>query len=334
MRTLVYLACWLTPCLAVAACSAETAQLAPDAPAAATAVPDIRCTDAPSLPGRAMRHVKNDLISEMGEPRHRGVDVIAAESDATQTFSGAFAYSDADKALEDEDAELFACTGAGWRSLGTARTDGDGRFSLTITGDARVGTGLRDIYASAPDGSGVWFLALVAPDGTRVMISDVDGTLTSSENSFPYSTILGNQVGVQPGAPAAFGDAAARGVVPIFVTARGDLYTQSTRSWLAMKGFPRAPMHLGQPVVTLPGAGATRLKIAVVTPLVSRFDIVAAIGNRASDIDAYAAAGVDADHIYVKMPEYASELAAPIAAHEAVGFSTYDELHANVIAQW
>jgi len=326
MRTLL--------CLALAACSAETAQLAPDAPAAAMGIADIRCTDAPSLPGREMRHTKNDLVSEMGEPRHRGIDLIAATSDATQTITGAFAYSDADKALEDEDAELFACTGAGWRSLGTARTDGDGRFSLTLSGDDRIAPGLRDLYAAAPDGSGVWFLALVAPDGTRVMISDVDGTLTSSENSFPYSTVIGNGVGVQPGAPAAFTDAAARGVVPIFVTARGDLYTQSTRGWLAMKGFPRAPMHLGQPVVTLPGGGAAKLKVAVVTPLVSRFDIVAALGNRASDIDAYSAAGVDAAHIFIKTPEYASELAAPIAAQKAVGFKTYDELDGSVIATW
>jgi hypothetical protein len=61
---------------------------------------------------------------------------------------------------------------------------------------------------------------------------------------------------------------------------------------------------------------------------VSRFDIVAAIGNRASDIAAYSTAGVDASHIFIKTPEYASELAAPIAAHEAIGFQTYDQLPA------
>ncbi len=320
--------------VAVAACSAETAQVAPDAPAAASSVPDIRCSEAPSLPGRAMRHTKNDVISEMGEPRHRGIDMIAAESDTTQTFAGAFAYSDADKALEDEDAELFACTGEGWRTLGTARTDGDGRFSLTVSGSTLLPVGLRDVYAAAPDGSGVWFLALVAPDGARVMISDIDGTLTSKENAFPYSLTGVTNVGVQPGAPGAFGDAAVRGVLPIFLTARGDLYTQATRDWLAHKGFPRAPMHLAQPIVTLPGTATVKFKRAVVEPLVARFDIVAAIGNRASDVTAYTDAGVSADRIYVKMSEFADELAAPIAANQAVAFSSYDELRTDVIAQW
>lgn len=328
MRTLLALA------LALAACSAETAQLSPDAPAAAASVPDIRCSQAPSLPGRAMRHTKNDLISELGEPRHRGVDMIAAESDPTQTFAGAFAYSDADKALEDEDAELFACTGEGWRTLGTARTDDDGRFSLTVSGAALLPVGLRDVYASAPDGSGVWFLALVAPDGARVMISDVDGTLTSKENAFPISLAGGTNVGVQPGAPGAFGDAAARGVLPIFLTARGDLYTQATRDWLALEGFPRAPLRLAQPLVTLPGTATVAFKRAVVEPLVGRFEVVAAIGNRASDVTAYTDAGVSADHIYVKMSEFADELAAPLAAKQAVAFSSYDALRTDTIAQW
>ena len=46
----------------------------PDAPAAAAGIADIRCTDAPSLPGRELRHTKNELIVEHGRaapPRHR-----------------------------------------------------------------------------------------------------------------------------------------------------------------------------------------------------------------------------------------------------------------------
>src|SRR4051794_3250115 len=177
----------ITGAYLAAACSAETAQLAPDAPASAADIPDVRCPDAPSLPGRELRHTKSKLIVEMGEPRHRGIDVIAAQSDETQTLTGALAYSDADKALEDEDVELFACTGPGWRSLGTARTDGDGRFTLALTGADRMPVGLRDVYGAVADGTGMWFLAFVAPDGSRVMVSDIDGTLTSKENSFPYS---------------------------------------------------------------------------------------------------------------------------------------------------
>lgn len=318
MRTLV--------CLALVACSAGTSQLAPDAPAAAAGVPDIRCVEAPGAPATEMRHEKNELIAEMGEPRHRGVDLIAAESDPVQELAGALAYGQIDKALEDEDVRLFACDDGDWRALGTARTDEDGRFSLSLSGAARLPVGLRDIYAAAPDGTGAWSLALVAPDGARVLVSDIDGTLTTSEYAFPTSTVLATSVAMQPGAAAAIARAAAAGVTPIFVTARGDLYTQSTRTWLDDHGFPRAPLHLSIPAITLPGQASVDFKRTVVAPLVERFEVVAAIGNRASDVTAYAEAGVAAARTWVKLPEFADELTGALSDRQATGFYAYSAL--------
>jgi hypothetical protein len=315
-------------CLALAACYAETNQAPPDAPAAATTVPDVRCSEAPSLPGRELRHTKNELIVDMGEPRHRGVDVIAADTDDTQTVRGTLSYSGVDKALEDEDAELFACTGAGWKSLGTARTDDEGGFKLVLTGDERLAVGLRDLYAASPDGSGVWFLALVAPAGSHMMLSDVDGTLTSKENAFPISIAGGSQVGVQPGAPAVFVAAAASGITPVFISSRGALFTESTRDWLAEKGFPRAPIVLASSIVTMPGSSTVSFKSGVVEPLAERFDIVAAIGNRATDIDAYRDAGIAGDRIFIKLPEFKGEVKAALDQHKAIGFDHYADLPA------
>ena len=85
---------------ALAACSAGTSQLAPDAPAGASGIPDIRCATAPDAPAIEPRHETNDMIAEVGEPRHRGIDLIAAESDPVQVIGGALAYSDVDKAIE------------------------------------------------------------------------------------------------------------------------------------------------------------------------------------------------------------------------------------------
>ena len=315
-------------CVLLAACSASTSQLAPDSASAAAdpAIPDVRCAGAPAVPATDLRHSSSELVVDMGEPRHRGIDLIAAESDRTQVLSGALAYSDLDKALEDEDVRVFACDGGQWTDLGTTRTDGDGRFAMTLTGDARLGVGLRDLFAAAPDGTGVWFLALVAPDGSRLVVSDIDGTLTSSENAFPVSTVLATSVGAQPGAAERLAAAASEGITPIYVTARGDLYTGSTRQWLADHGFPRAPLHLAQPAVTLPGSQTVAFKRTVVAPLVQRFDIAAAIGNRASDITAYRSAGIAADRIFIKLPEFSEELAAPLASHAATGFTDYSSL--------
>jgi hypothetical protein len=310
----------------LAACSAGTSQLAPDAPAGPTGIPDIRCAIAPDAPAIEPRHETSEWIARAGEPRHRGIDLIAAESDPVQVIGGALAYSQVDKAIEDEDVRVFACTGDAWRSLGTARTDDEGRFALSLTGDARLPDGLRDLYIAAPDGSGAWFLAFVAPDGARILVSDIDGTLTSSENAFPFSTVLSTSVGMQPGASAALARAAAAGITPIFVTSRGDLYTQSTRSWLDTHGFPRAPMHMSVPAITLPGKASIDYKRAVISPFVERFDIAAAIGNRASDVTAYTEAGVAPDRIWIKLPEFADELTAPLSNHQATGFYAYDSL--------
>ena len=92
--------------------------------------------------------------------------------------------------------------------------------------------------------------------------------------------------------------------------------------------FPRAPIHLAEPVATLPGAGTVSFKRDVVAPLVQRFDIVAAFGNRASDIDAYGEAGVAADRIFLKLPEFKGEVQAALDRHDAIGFSGYADLPA------
>ena len=161
-----------------------------------------------------------------------------------------------------------------------------------------------------------------------MIVSDVDGTLTSKENAFPFAIGGGSHVGVQPGAPALFAAAAATGITPVFITARGGLFTQATRDWLAEKGLPRVPIQLASSIVTMPGSSTVPFKSTVVTPLAARFDIVAAIGNRASDVEAYTIAGVGADRIFIKLPEFKGELAHQLAAHEAIGFARYADLPA------
>ena len=58
------------------------------------------------------------------------------------------------------------------------------------------------------DRTGVAFLGFVGQDDTQLLVSDVDGTLTSSENAFVETILLGLEPDVQPGAPAAYRAAA------------------------------------------------------------------------------------------------------------------------------
>ncbi|MFT3696311.1 MAG: hypothetical protein QM831_24435 [Kofleriaceae bacterium] len=261
----------------------------------------------------------------MGDPHHRGFDLIAPASADSQTIEGWIAYSVADKALEDEDVDVFACREAAWVKIGTATTDDEGHFALTLTADQRLPLGLRDMFVSVDgDRTGAAFLAYVAPDDQELVASDVDGTLTSSENAFIESLALGGEPDAQPGAADAFVRAKAAGLQLVYVTARGNQYTADTRQWLADKGFPRGPLRLSTSFVTLPGGDTIDYKTQTLQAL--PMTLHEGIGNRASDVTAYANAGLDAAHILVELPEYQSELQPLIDAGEATGFTDYTTL--------
>ena len=281
------------------------------------------CGEAPAIARGAWRHDGSRITALMGSARHRGIDLIASDADATQTLGGKLAYGAADVDLEDEDVVVFACGDRGWRPLGTTRTDRHGRFTMTLADDRRVPVGMHDLYARGPgDGTGVRFLAYVAPAGTRVLVTDVDGTLTKSEHAMVATVVLGRDIDNQPGAPEAL---AASGMQVVYVTGRGDQFTEVTRDWLARHGFPRGPLRLA-PATTMPSGEPTiAYKAAALASL--HVPVAFAIGNRASDIAAYERAGVAPDRIFIHLPEFAREVDGPIGKHRCVGFTEYAKIH-------
>jgi LNS2 (Lipin/Ned1/Smp2) len=292
-------------------------------------VPDVRCNGEPAAgPARDFRHLRSDLISEVGGPKHRGIDLVASSASATQTLAGRITYTIIDKDLEDEDVEIFACRGGAWSILGMARTDDNGAFALALTGDARLPIGMRDMFVSVVgDRTGARFLAYVAPVGTRLILSDVDGTLTSSENAFFETIVLGSEPDARAGAARAYAAAAAKGYQMVYMTARGNQYTAETRRWLANQGFPRGPLRLSPSFVTLPGGDTVDYKAQTASALAAAgLELAAGVGNRASDITAYGNAGIAADRIFIEVPEYLDEVQSQLAIGAAISFETYDAL--------
>lgn len=290
-------------------------------------VEDVQCDDAPVLgAATGFRHTGSSIIASVGDAHHRGVDLIATSADPVQSLRGKLTYGDLDKDLEDEDVELLACVDGAWRALGTARSDSDGRFELSLSGNARLPVGLRDMWLSVSgDRSGGRFLALVAPPDAPVVVSDVDGTLTASENAYPTALAIGGDTPVQPGAPAALMSAAMRGVNVVYITARGDRFTHDTREWFAANGFPRGPVRMPESIVTIPGEDTVEFKTAALAEL-DGFTLVAGIGNRASDIAAYTNARLSPERILIKLPEFTDEVEPSLAAGDASGFDHYDTL--------
>lgn len=291
--------------------------------------PDVQCTGTPNAgPTRSFRHLKSRVIVKLGAPKHRGLDLVTSADRDTQQLEGWMSYGLVDKALEDEDVDVFACRANRWQRVGGARTDDEGHFTLRLGAEARLPTGLRDLFVSvAGDRTGTRFLAYVAPEGAPLLVSDVDGTLTSSESAFWETILLGTEPGARGGAAAAFAGVAARGIQPVYVTARGNQYTTATRDWLAHRGFPRGPVRLAESFVTLPGDDTVAYKTRAITALAdSGVELAAGIGNRASDVAAYANAGIAAERIFVELPDYASELAPLLDSGAAIGFESYAEL--------
>ena len=293
------------------------------------AVPDVRCAGVPDAgPARDFRHLKSELIAALGDAKHRGIDLVTSVAAATQKLEGWISYTVADKALEDEDVELFACVGGAWTALGTARTDDEGYFALPLSGAARLAIGVRDLFVSVVgDRTGARFLGYVAPEGTRLILSDVDGTLTSSENAFFETILLGTEPDARPGAARAYSAATLRNYQLVYMTARGSQYTSETRTWLAHQSFPRGPLRLAASFITLPGGDTVDYKTRTAQALADAgLELAAGVGNRASDITAYSNAGIAADRIFIELPEFADEVQAPNAAGNAIGFPSYDEL--------
>lgn len=311
----------LIPLLALAGCAFH-AGAPPDHTIARAPGEPRACETPPAGKARGFRHAGSQIVASFGTPRHRGVDLIARQGDATQTLGGKVAYGAADADLEDEAISLFACDRGSWRPLGTTRSDGDGRFRLVLAGDQRLPVGMRDLYARVDgDGTGVRFLAYVARPDERLIAADVDGTLTASENAIVRGLLFGDDVAHRRFAPELF---ARSGHVVVYLTARGDQFTEITRHWLRRHGFPPGPLRLAPAAITRPGKKTVALKTRLLRAL--PVPVVAGFGNRGSDVEAYRNAGLPADRIFVKLPEFRSELARPLADGAAVGFTRYDEL--------
>lgn len=294
-------------------------------------VPDIRCSGTPDTgDANGFEHFKNEIISRAGDPRHRGFDLVTNASAATQTLEGSISYTFADKALEDEFVDVFACRAGTWKQVGAATTDGEGHFAVDLVAADRLPIGMRDLYVSVVgDRSGVGFIGYVAPDDSPLIVSDVDGTLTSSENAFLETIVLGREPGARDGAARAYDAVTNKGYQLVYVTARGSQYTEATRRWLDHKSFPRGPVRLSPSFVTLPGGDTIAYKTTTITALADKLPIVAGVGNRKSDVTAYASSGVAANRIFVEMPDYASEVQPDLDAGRAIGFTTYDDLRTN-----
>jgi LNS2 (Lipin/Ned1/Smp2) len=268
--------------------------------------PKLRTCESSALaarPGVGFKHLSNTWRA-LGGANHRGRDLLLTPDDEAYAI-GKFAYGIVDADLEDETVDVYlsrGCTGALER-IGSVQTTDDNGISGLPSVPAGGGRAIfklgklplgrhRVHMVAVGDGSSTDQIIEVLPKGASIVVSDVDGTLTTSE-AVEFLSIFKREVSeTHPFAPQAFNAFAERGYRTIYITARPDWLTGRTREFLKTRGFPDGVVHTSQSIVPQVAGFAAAFKKAEFEELRARgFNIAYAVGNTDSDADAFLTAG-------------------------------------------
>jgi len=236
-----------------------------------------------------------------------GVSYRGAKARTTPT-GGLF-----EKALAGEKVSLWAYDATKkWQSIGEATTDAAGFYDLPNTGF--VAADGQPVYAMLEaDGSCAEHFTYLYPTGSKVVVTDIDGTLTLDDDQIINQETMDGFTPKLMGAADKLTKAwADKGYPIIYLTARVHNLRADSRAWLEDQGF--APGAL----ITFNG-GATPADVYKTTWLnrmVHNFGwtIVAAYGNAATDITAYNNVAIPKAQTFIVGPLAGSNGTQPIAS--------------------
>ena len=254
------------------------------------------------------RHTSSSVAAALGTPHHGGDDILINPG-SKAIVSAKFAYGSVSKDLEDEDVELWIKRGecGHWKTVATARTDDDGRVSMEAPWEHVMEQGTYP-YAIVARGDHTYAegTVFVVPKHTKVVVFDVDGTLTSGNSELIELLVLGEEPEVMPDAPSIVNKYVDAGYLPVYLTGRMYFLREGTLHWMGRKGFPRGVMYTSNEWRnTTPGRRFIgKFKTNLLRDLIelAHVDIVHAYGNAKTDVCAYADAGIDPSVTYIIGP--------------------------------
>jgi len=248
---------------------------------------------------------------------------------------GKFAYGPFDLDIHDETVELWLQTSCGhWEKLGSALTSDDGQYGtvngveddggrifFTIPEAARPGLGsyrvkflVKGDHSEANSWLHLW------PRGTHAVLSDVDGTITTSENDGAWSVLDPATPVIRPSAAATFQAYAQKGYRVVYLTARPEFLDPGSRAWFAANGLPESVAHFSPKDLGELG-NATPYKAAFITTLMGNAGVIldAVYGNKDTDLAAYLEAGIPANNIQLLDGTFEGD---PQGANLLIGYET------------
>jgi hypothetical protein len=284
---------------------------APTAPDPAAGCPRPPACDAPPPdlgPRQPWRNGGSALLAS-GGARHRGRDQLLPPG-APQWLIGRFAYGLFDSPLTGEDVDVYLLRGCGtaWEKLGTARTtrsgehpavegveDDGGRVFWEIPAGQALGPGRhRALFVVGGDRTTAELFVEVLPAEAPFFVSDVDGTLTTSETAEFTTLLTGALPEANAGAATLLGILAEKGYRPLYLTARPEWLVERTREFLAKEKFPAGLLRTTLAFAGATGAPAVMYKTAELARLAGRGHRPAfVVGNTDTDAEAYDNAAVE-----------------------------------------
>jgi hypothetical protein len=261
-----------------------------------------RCTgrafDVPAAQG--WTSAGSEVTAALGAPGHYAVDEVAVPG--VPHVTARFVYGAVRKDLEGEPVAVFVDDCTGWRPVGAHVTDGDGAIDVPV--DLSLGPGVYEArFVVEGDASMTAGELWVLPAGTHVIVSDIDGTLTTSDTELFQQILDGSYV------PEAYADATTltaahvtRGHIVVYLTGRPYWLTNKTDEWLDELVFADGPLHVAPSntdiLPTNESVGEFK-KAYLLSLLAKGYAIDLAYGNATTDIYGYTNAGIAADRQWI-----------------------------------
>jgi hypothetical protein len=262
-------------------------------------------------PDEPWRHdIQTPITTAAGAANHSSQDQIDPDG-ATVTLPGKFTYGVVSADLEDEDIRVSIDDCTGWQELGAFATNSDGRIAVPVPAGMLPGPGVYEArFQVLGDQSTTYSFVWVLPRGTRIALTDIDGTMTQSDYELFMQMADGSHVPVAyPGAIDLTLAHAERGHVVVFLTGRPYWLSNHTRDWLADLAFTPGPFHgtdsNGEAVPSEGGVGAFK-RGYLQSLLAAGYEIDVGYGNASTDIYAYLMAPLPAEDVWI-IGEHAGE---------------------------
>lgn len=277
------------------ACGASETKMAPP-----VAEPKGAC-DRPTVPRQRWRSTHlGTLLSGERSAEHSADDVIVTAG-SPATLRGRFTYTALHKDLEREAVTTFLAerTGCKTNELGTSFTNDDGKTEV-VTPPMAVGQ--YPYFMIVPgDGSSTDGMVWAITPGTKAVLFDIDGTLTTGDSEL-FEDLLGGSANMFADANRVVQRWADAGYLIVYATGRPNFLRNHTRHWLQKHEFPPGALFtvdsLRQALPTASGVGIFK------TNLISRLIATGlvferAYGNAATDACAYMRSGIEPSRVYM-----------------------------------